>query len=173
MRAAGQEVGKPVDQEFRVEKISVTPADKFMTQGIYNQRALSNAGTLKKHDLLVVESSSVLKDGDRVVFSEIGWNFNPGEEVWVQIAGMSRPGYYVPAIALYKNEQGRFCVLIDENGKAREIEVKLGTEFGKTFSIEGEEVASNLKVIIPIDGQTIVAGKAVKVRKTFNSVQEL
>lgn len=170
MRARNQFLGKPVDAEFAVERINVKPMDKFMSQGIYKQRALADCGSLKRHQLLVAQASCPLKDGDTVVLQEFRWQFTPGEDVWVNIPGIAEPGYYVPANAIFGKSKGEYHICIDSNGKARKVEIKILNDYEDTFKIEGKALSPGVKVIIPLGGQIISDGEAVKTRKIIENI---
>ena len=88
LRAKDQHFTKPLPLELTVEEVRVKPLDIFMHNTVYNHRALEDAGTLKVGQYLVTIAESPLKDGDKVVFQELGWQFKVGEKVKVEIIKM-------------------------------------------------------------------------------------
>jgi hypothetical protein len=151
-RAKGQRVmqpNKPLNNEFQVEKVYIVPVDEIKIMAFENKLVkLSNPGTLREYDVLLVDIPIDLKDGDFVSKIAKRFLFRPGDVVTISIPVMARPGFYVPKTSVVAHWLNKQIIFIVENNIAKRIEVDITGEHKNLYRITAKELAEGMHVAI-------------------------
>lgn len=150
-RAKDQQIflkGKALPDQFEIERINVTPGDKYRNFIIDNFRELTDSGGLKALDIVLVNPPANLKNNEKVIVEQTRWLFSPGDLAKVQIAALEEvEGNYVPMSAIIPDAFGKYFVFIVEDGKAKKIEINIIDDYGDFRQISGKGISIGAKLI--------------------------
>ena len=165
---------------INIEQVKVVPGNivrdfDMGTQAAFKLRSLKDAGDLKDGDVVVAIGTEDLKSG-KAVYTELGWEFLPGQLLKLSIPQLSQPGLYVSKDAIIRQAAGENYVYIVDGGKAKLAKINIvGTCFGN-YAIEGEGIEAGTKVVV-LDNKAELAklydGVELKVEKTLPAPERI
>ena len=155
LRAKGQKalsLEKGISKTFKVERVNIVPGDvnaqfNLGFKGEVNLCNLKDPGSLKFHDVLIVDGDKGIIDGDKVVLVVQHFMFLPNELVAVHIPSLCKPGFYVHNKAIILMGKGKDFVYINDNGKAKLVNVKVTGTTGRYYKIEAPEIKEGVQVL--------------------------
>lgn len=129
------------------EKVKVTLGDDFFNVINWPFRSLDDPGDLRAGDMLIENPSPDYLDG--VMLDRFNWLFRPGELTAVSFTLGEKPeGFWVPIQAI-RERNGTTTVLLVQDGKAIETEVKVAPEPHEELRrIEGEGLQEGARIIV-------------------------
>lgn len=108
---------------FKVKKVRVIPGDDYQRYvHIFTYRELKGLGDLNPAtDLLAGKLPDHIKDGDTLVLTRKQWLMRPGQLVKVDLQRGPMPkGFYIPANAVLKNEDGHHVFVVKDQQAGRQ-----------------------------------------------------
>ena len=175
-KGKGQKIAQPesiMADKFQVEKVYIEPAEyKTYINGISKEyQMLKKSAGLEEYDVILgARIPQDLKDNDTVVYKKYKLLFEPEDKLKVEIPDLVKPGFYVPASSVVQKGTDEFYVYINDNNKAKCINVKLLGGTNKYYNIESEYIKEGTEIVLfDEDNFQIANGTVIKA----NNVSEL
>ena len=121
-------------------------------QGLFLMRELGNPGGLEEGMLVALDVPAGFSEGGKVVVGRDRWLLRPGMLVPVVLdVDPPKRGMYVPLSALRPGTEGFGKVFLADNGRVRQVDVRIVATLGELARIEAtptEALASGARVIV-------------------------
>jgi multidrug resistance efflux pump len=153
-KCVGQKVYQPdtmIADKFQIRKVYVKPGvlKTYINGPSREYQVLETPGKLEEYDCVLGENiPDGLKDDDTVVYRKYKFMFNPGDVLKVEIPDLVKSGFYVPASSVILRSTDDGYVYINDNGKAKLIDIKLVGGNDKYFRIEGKNLRNGVEILV-------------------------
>jgi len=118
-------------------------------QGLYLTREIVDTGGLKVGTYVPLDMPETDAEEVKAVIARPQWLLRPGQLVRVLLAAETpQPGLYVPINAILPVSDSEGVIFLEEDGKARRVEVRLLGRVRALFRVEGEGLAAGARVIM-------------------------
>ncbi|HBM15878.1 MAG TPA: hypothetical protein DD381_06000 [Lentisphaeria bacterium] len=155
-RAKGQkafDMDKGISLDFDIEKVRIKKGILYREFSYEVGRALkiinlTDSSSLSADDVICMYPDKGLKDADHVCYTRTKWLFLPEDQIPVVIPDLVKPGFYVPPSAIIHAAEGANFVYINDNGKAKLLQVKLVGRATDTYAIEADGLKEDTQIIV-------------------------
>ena len=137
-----------------LRRISVTPGERrFNFQGLYLFREIIEAEGLAPRTRVAFDVPDGVQDGDQVLLTQEEWRLHPGQLISVLLRpDVPVPGIYLPMNTIRPIDSESGIIFTVQEGRAREVSVKIVGHVGELFRIESAD---------PADAPLVAAGSVV------------
>ena len=134
---------------LKLRRFRVTPGDQRVNlQGLYLLREITDPGELEPMTLLPLNPPDSDADEQEVVIAKSQWELQPGQLVPVLLDDTApAPGIYVPLNTIEAIDANRGAIFLEEDGKAKRIEVELLDQVRDLVRVRGQGLSAGARII--------------------------
>ncbi|MHC4342887.1 MAG: HlyD family secretion protein [Planctomycetota bacterium] len=134
---------------LHLKKFYVTPGPRRRSlQGLYLMRELKDIGNLPPRTNVAVDPPDTDAEEQDVVIAKSRWLLRPGQLLPVLLSDDApKPGIYLPMAAIQPVDEKSGIVFLAAGGTAKRVEVRLTSNVGSLFRIEGDGIVPGAQVI--------------------------
>jgi hypothetical protein len=140
------------EEVFKVKRIDIIPGNikrNFLlnSNSEIELTSIKDSGELKLGDIIIVNSSDGIKDGEKAQYVEKKWLFYPGDRVKIRIPSLSSQGFYVPPEAIVSvDEDENYVYIIQNDNTVKLVKINITGYSKGYYAIASPNLHENDKV---------------------------